>query len=336
MRDEHRLGCAVIGTGVMGASHARVWAEMPLTRLVGVYDLDPERTARVAADLNCHAFASLHEAVSRADVSVVSVCTPDCLHVEPTLAAIKAGKHVLVEKPLATTTADADALIEAAGAAGIKLMVGHILRFDPHYAVAQARAREGAIGDLIYAFARRYNVLASGRRIVPHSTVINFLGIHDLDAIQWISGVPIARVFATGSSKLLADRGARDVIVSLLDFANGACGCLEALWVNPEGVVSTLDARLELVGTEGRLDVRVAHDGVLLSSPEATSSWDVTYSPEVQGRLAGALRTQLEHFALCVLRDEEPAVSNADARSAVAVAEAIHRSLELGRPVAVV
>ncbi len=336
MRDEDRLGCAVIGTGVMGASHARVWAEMPLTRLVGVHDLDPERTARVAAELGCRALASVQEVVTRDDVSLVSVCTPDCLHVEPALAAINAGKHVLVEKPLATTTADADALIEAAGPAGVKLMVGHILRFDPHYAVAHARAREGAIGELVYAFARRYNVLASGRRIAPHSTVVNFLGIHDIDAIQWVAGVPIARVFATGSSKLLADRGAHDVIVSVLDFANGACGCLEALWVNPEGVVSTLDARLELVGTEGRLDVRVAHDGVQTSGSEATRSWDVTYGPEVNGRVAGALRTQLEHFALCVLGDEEPAVSNEDARRAVAVAEAIHRSLELGRPVAVV
>ncbi|MCD6352270.1 MAG: Gfo/Idh/MocA family oxidoreductase, partial [Armatimonadetes bacterium] len=270
------LGCAVIGTGRMGLAHARVWQQLPTTHLVAVYDVDADRAAQVASELDCQADASLQALLERDEVDIVSVCTPDDAHVEPCLAAAAAGKHILLEKPLATTTADADRIIAAAEGAGVKLMVGQILRFDPHYAVAYRQAQEGALGDLIYAYARRYNLLRDGRRIAPHSSVMAFLGIHDLDALQWITGRRVVRVFAVGASKLMADARADDAIVATLQFDNGACGCVDTLWVNPEGTVSSLDARMELVGTAGRVDVRVAHDGVVVSDATRALGLDTT------------------------------------------------------------
>jgi predicted dehydrogenase len=118
----------------------------------------------------------------------------------------------------------------------------------------------------------------------------------------------------------------------VLQFDNGACGCLEALWVNPGGVVSTLDARLEVVGTQGRLLLRVGHEDLEISDQQRTWALDVTYWPTVAGSVGGALRAELAHFARCVREDREPLVSLEDALRAVAVAEAIERSLAGGCP----
>ncbi|MGD9519284.1 MAG: Gfo/Idh/MocA family protein [Armatimonadota bacterium] len=333
MRTDPIPGCAVIGVGAMGSKHARVWAELPSTRLMAVYDVDPKRAVQVAEELGCDVAGSLEEVVKRGDVDIVSVCTPDTLHVEPCVAAARAGKHVLVEKPLATTVADADAIIGAAAEAGVRLMVGHILRFDARYVGAREQVAQGALGELVYAFARRYNVLSSGRHAAAYTTVMNFLGVHDIDALQWVTGARITQVFGVAARKLLADRNADDAITAVLKFDNEACGCLESLWCNPDSLVSALDARLELVGTAGRVAVNAGHWDLQVSGAEATHGTDVVYGPLMHGEIGGALRAQLEHFARCVVRGCEQVVDNEGARQAVAVAEAIHHSLELGRPV---
>jgi predicted dehydrogenase len=331
MAGSERLGCAVIGAGVMGASHARVWSELPTTRLASVFDLDPARATAVAEQYGAVVASSVEDAVGREDVAIVSVCTPDDSHVAPCLAAAKAGKHLLIEKPLASTVADADAILGAVCAAGVIAMVGHICRFDPRYAQARDKVRQGLLGDLIYAYARRHNVISSPQRVAAHTDVLGFLGIHDIDALHYVTGRSIVRVFARGSRKLLADLGVDDAVVAVLDFDNGACGSLDALWVSPDGVISTLDARLDLVGSAGRLQIRDSRDLEVIDGSK-TSCVDNTYGPEVGGVIVGALRTQLEHFATCVLTDAEPLAPLTEARQAVAVVEAIRRSLASGQP----
>jgi predicted dehydrogenase len=334
MAGPERLGCAVIGVGVMGASHARVWSELPNTRLASVFDLDPARAAAIAEEYGAVVAASVEEAVGRDDVAMVSVCTPDDSHLAPCLAAARARKHLLIEKPLAFTVADADAILAAVRASGVTAMVGHICRFDPRYAQARDRVRQGLLGDLIYAYARRHNVLSSPRRAAAHTDVIGFLAIHDIDAIHYVTGRRIVRVFARASRKLLADLGVDDAVVAVLDFDNGACGSLDALWVSPDGVMSALDARLDLVGSAGRIHIRDSRDLETIDAAR-TTCLDVTYGPVVGGLVAGALRTQLEHFAACVTTGADPLAPLDEAHNAVAVAEAIRRSLASGAPEAV-
>jgi len=328
-----QLGCAVIGLGMMGERHARIWDELPQTRLLGLYDIVPGKAAQLASQLGGVACESLEQAVADPAVQILSVCTDDQSHLEPCLAAARAGKHVLVEKPLAVTLADCDAIIAACAAAGVKLMVGHVVRFDPRYAVAQQAIREGQVGDIVQVFARRNNITASGRRIGPRTSVAFFLGVHDIDLMRWFAGSEIVRVHAESACKVLADIPTEDTILTVMRFADGAVGCLETCWVVPEGVANTLDARLEVVGTAGRVAVRVGDESCDFASAERSWRPDVTYGPVMLDQQHGALRTQLEHFADCVAQNREPMVSNEDARAAVAVAVAIHQSLATGLPV---
>ena len=159
-----KLGCAVIGLGMMGERHARIWAELPQTRLVSVYDILPGKALELTSRLDGQACSGLEDTVTDPEVHIISVCTDDQSHLEPCIAAARAGKHVLVEKPLATKCADADAIIAACEDAGVKLMVGHVVRFDPRYAVARQAIADGAVGEVVQVYARRNNIVASARQ----------------------------------------------------------------------------------------------------------------------------------------------------------------------------
>jgi predicted dehydrogenase len=327
------LGAAVIGLGMMGQRHARIWAELPETKLVRVYDLDAALTREQAAAHGVPAAGSLEQALGAPGVDLVSVCTDDRYHLEPCVAAAEAGKHVLVEKPLALTLADADAIIAACEQAGVTLMVGHVVRFDPRYQVAKQAIDAGEVGDVIHVYGRRNNVLASGKRIGGRASVAFFLGSHDLDLMRWFIGAEAVRVYAESSRKALADIGADDTIYTLLKYDNGAVGCLETCWAIPEGVPNTLDARLEVVGTKGRVGVRVGDESLEIDGQDRARRPDIAYGPLLCDLQYGALRTQLEHFATCVRTGRQPLITPADARAAVELCVAIHQSLDSGQPV---
>jgi len=318
---------------MMGERHAQVWADLHTTELLTVYDLVPGRGQELASRLGCAAAGTLAEAINAEGVDLVSVCTDDQSHREACVAAAEAGKHVLVEKPLATTLQDCDAIIAACQAAGVKLMVGHVCRFDPHYTACRNAVAAGEVGEIVQVFARRNNITASGRRIGPRTSVAFFLGVHEIDLMCWITGARITRVYSEAVSKVLADIPAEDSIFTLARFDNGAVGCIETCWVIPEGSPNTLDARLEIVGTQGRVAARVGGEGFEQCSEERAKRPDLVYWPQMHGRGEGALRQQLEHFADCVLLDREPLITPQDARHAVEVAVAIHRSLDTGEPV---
>lgn len=327
------IGAAVIGLGMMGERHARVWEELHSTRLVSVYDIVAERAEEVADDLGCEAAGSLQEAINAEGVQIVSVCTNDEAHRQACVAAAEAGKHVLVEKPLATTLEDCDAIIEACERNGVKLMTGHVCRFDPHYVKCRDAIEAGEVGHVVQVFARRNNIVASGERIGPRTSVAFFLGVHDIDLLQWITGERITRVTAESASKVLADIPADDSIMTVFRLEGGGIGALETCWVIPDGSPNSLDARMEIVGTRGRVAARVGGEGFEQASTERARRPDIVYWTEMHGTAQGGLRRQLEHFAECVVADRAPAVSAADARSAVEVAVAIHQSLESGGPV---
>ncbi len=327
------LGAAVIGLGMMGQRHARVWAELPGTRLAAVYDVNADLAAEQAAAYDLSPAASLEEALSAPGVDLVSVCTDDRYHLEPCMAAARAGKQVLVEKPLALNLADADAIIAACDQAGVTLMVGHVVRFDPRYQAAKQAIDAGEVGDVIHVYGRRNNILASGKRIGGRASVAFFLGSHDLDLMRWFIGAEAVRVYAESSRKALADIGADDTIYTLLKYDNGAVGCLETCWAIPEGVPNTLDARLEVVGTAGRVAVRVGDESLEVAGHDRARRPDIAYGPVVCDLQHGALRTQLEHFADCVRTGRPPLITPTDARAAVELCVAVHQSLDTGQPV---
>ncbi|MBI3944721.1 MAG: Gfo/Idh/MocA family oxidoreductase [Armatimonadetes bacterium] len=331
-----RLGVAVIGLGRMGAPYARVLSQLPNAKLAAVCDIDAELTRRVAAEMGVPGYADYREMLAAAkDIQAVCVCTSDQAHREPCVRAAKAGKHILLEKPLATTIEDGEAIIAAARGAGVKLMVAHLLRFDPRYARAWQTVREGRIGEPIHVFARRNNILASGRRIGGRTSVLYFLGIHDIDFLLWCLEDKPTSVYATASRKLLTDLGVDDTIFALIRFAGGSVACIEASWVLPDTSFAILDARLEIVGTQGAVYVDINGQGLTMIDAARAERVDTVYSPVLHGEVQGALRDEIEHFVTCALTGREPLITGEEALKSVRVVAAAHRSLESGRAEAI-
>jgi len=328
-----RLKVGVIGVGQMGELHARILSQMPTSELVAVVDINPERADIISRDLGVEGYNDYRKLLERDDIQAVSICTPDQIHLEPAVAAAEAGKHILIEKPLATSSQDAQAIIEAAKKAEVKLMVGHVLRFDPRYVRARDIVQNGELGDIVHIVARRNNLISNGRRIGGRTSVLFYLGVHDIDIMRWCIASEITKVYAESCSKALTDLGVEDTVLTTMRFQNGAIANLEVSWIMPDWSISTLDARLEIVGTEGSIFVHIRDQGLQIFTKDLQRFLDTTYLPPVHNEIVGILRDEIAHFVKCVLEDREPLISGEEGKKAVEVVEAMTTSLRTGMPV---
>jgi predicted dehydrogenase len=329
---DSRARVAVIGAGMMGSGHAQCVAQSRRARLVAVVDLNLDRAREVAGQLKAAAYADYREIVGHSDVDAVIVCTPDWAHREICVEAAAAGKHILVEKPLAMTVADCDEIVRSAEAAGVVLMVGQILRFDPRYVAAKAAIASGEIGAVSYLYARRSNTAFQARRVEGKTSVLHYLAVHDVDWMLWAMGEPVTQVQAMASRKVLTDLGVDDGVFLLLRFMGGAVGCVEVGWARPEGSPFVLDAYLEVVGTLGALHIDTPNSGVLVEA-ERVRRIDTTYGFPVFGGSGGALREEVEHFLQCIQERQQPLVDGRQGRAAVAVIAAAAESARSGLPI---
>lgn len=333
MRD--KLGVGVIGTGAFGSRHAEVYSQSDLCTLKAVADINPQRLNEVCSALHVQGYSDYRDLLSRDDVHAVSVCTTDDLHVDAAVAAAHAGKHVLVEKPLALNPEDCERIIQACQASGVILMVGHILRFDPRYLAAHAEIREERIGKLVHLYARRNNLARNALRLARHTSVLFFLGIHDLDMINWCVGARPERVYAEATFTKLGVTP--DTVLALMRFAGGVLASLEVSWILTDSYPGRLDARFEAMGTDGSVQVNGGSENVTIvhapSMPQPVECPELFYAPEVHGQRVGILRDEVHHFLRCVVEDRTPIVGGQDGKAAVEVACAIQRSLEIGQVV---
>jgi predicted dehydrogenase len=300
-----RLKVAVIGVGGMGIRHARIFAEMPDVDLYGLVDRDPVRLREVAQRYGVeHISESFAEILNLEEVDIVDICLPDELHFAPVKMALEAGKHVFLEKPMATNLDEAEAMVRLSKQYPQKFMVGHLLRFDPRYAQVKAAIERGELGDIVYVVSHRNSPHHLGpRKYRPGTSLTMHVGVHDLDLIHWYLDSEVESVSASSVSKVLAPRDMDDAVAAVIKFANGTIASVNYSWVLPEKYPIILDARMEIVGTKGAAYVgNLYHDGVVMITKDAMSN-PFLLSPEVNGRLRGALYEELRCFVDCVQND---------------------------------
>jgi predicted dehydrogenase len=215
------IRAGVIGVGSLGQHHARIFASLPGVRLAGVSDIDAERGAMIAARHEAPFFADFHEMVDKVDC--VSVATPTTDHLRACRPFLEAGRHVLVEKPIAATLDEGREMIRLAEASGAVLQVGHLERFNPAFLAARP-----LIDGPRFFEIHRLGVF------VPRSLDVNVvldLMIHDLDMVLHLTGSKIREIQAVGIPILT---GKIDIANVRLRFENGAVANLTASRVSSE------------------------------------------------------------------------------------------------------
>lgn len=231
-----KVRVAVIGCGFFGRMHAEVYKRLPNVELAAVCDVSEERANEVAKALGTLSYTDYNEVISRFDIDVVDICVPDDCHTEVVLKAVKAKKHILVEKPLADTIEGARKIYCAAEKYDKKFMVAHILRFDPRIVKAYEVIRNGDIGEIVYVTSRRVSPIIGAYRYARHCELITHSGVHDIDMVRWLVGSEYKTVYARGRQKRLKEENldVYDAILALFTFENGVIYSLENCWVLPE------------------------------------------------------------------------------------------------------
>ncbi|MCX7809117.1 MAG: Gfo/Idh/MocA family oxidoreductase, partial [Deltaproteobacteria bacterium] len=224
------LRVAVIGAGSMGRNHARVLRTTKDVEIVAIVDPEVERAKELVRIYGGKAFGCVDDALMNAvDAAVVAV--PTHLHYQVAAPLLRAGVHLLVEKPLASTVEEAEALRRLAEQNRCVLAVGHIERFNPAVRLLAERLAEGRIGRVFEVRARRLGPFPVRIRDVG---VVLDLATHDLDIFRFLLRSEVMRVFAEGLGALCTQR--EDSVTALLRFESGAIGVIEASWITPTKV----------------------------------------------------------------------------------------------------
>lgn len=326
------IGVAVLGCGYWGINYVRVFHQLPGARLLLACDQREERLREVQKQFPAlEVSTDMHAVLSRPDIDAVVVCTPATAHFAVTSAAIAAGKHILVEKPIATTVADSDELVRLAEAAGVILMVGHTFVYNAGVRKVKEYVAAEEAGKIYYLYSRRTNLgpirhdVNALWDLAPHDiSIFNYL----LDSVPtWVSAVG-AQVLQSGRE---------DVGFISLGYPEGIVAHIHVSWADPHKVREVV-----VVGSEKRIvfndmlmpeQVKVFEKGIAPAPPESPGFGEYHFqvrdgaivSPRVE--MAEPLKTQSLHFLDCIRAGSCPITDGRAGRDVVAILEAIDRSI---------
>lgn len=316
----------IIGLGWFGEVHAETLVDMPGVELAAVCTRRPDRLAQVADRFHVQKrYTDYRDMLADPDIDVVGITTHIADHRDIAIDALRSGKHVFLEKPMAPTAADCDRIVAAANEAAGFFMVGHICRFDPRVALAKQAIDEGKIGQIISMHSRRNLSKAIGRQVLDSISALMGDGIHDGDLMLWFCQSKPVSVYAQevhpGTNKY-PDGG-----FAMVRFDSGAVAVIESVWHLPESTPYQIDARMEVIGTEGAIYINCGEAGLEVHDVAGNRRPDTFYWPHVFGQRFGILRGELRYFADCVAQGKRPErITPTESRDAVALLAAAEES----------
>lgn len=334
---KHKLGVGVLGVGEMGRRHAEnLRYAVPNARLMAVADVAAQRAAQVASELEVeHSFASFEKMLELPGLEAVVIATPDKFHAQAIRIAAAAGKHILCEKPIATTLADAHEALAAVSKAGVRLQIGFMRHYDPAYEAAMKRIEAGEIGDPVI-----FKSLGRDKDVPPiaayESNVNGMLfynsSIHDFDLARWMMSDEVQEVHAYTTVAIrpeLAQFG--DIVAGVvnLKYRRGAIGNVES-YVQAQ---YAYDVRTEIIGSKGSVFIGSLQKtaATFLSTAGGTE----ILADHFLSRFADAYLIEMKDFVTNVLHDRPLRVSGEDGLKALAIAVAAEQSHVKGKPCAV-
>lgn len=326
-----RIG--VIGLGWFGETHCEVLSSSPEFELAALCTRTETRLEELGRRHSVsRLFTDYNEMLANADIDAVSVVTMWDQHTGPSVAALEAGKHVFLEKPMAHTVADCRTICDAAARAKGHLMVGHICRFNPRYATAKREIAAGSIGRILCMSSRRNIPAAWTPEILDKIGPIIGDAIHDTDLMLWFTGARVVSAYAQTVD--LRGKKYPDIGQTMYRFDNGATATLETVWCMPDKTPFDIDERMSIIGSDGLIHVQDTFPNIGICTRDGFRSPDTTYWPELHGRLSGALREEFRHFAECCRTDRPPEIiTPEESLAAVEAALAAEESAATGQVV---
>jgi UDP-N-acetylglucosamine 3-dehydrogenase len=303
-----KLGVAVIGTGFWGKNHARVYKELECTDLVAICDVNADRAKAIADQFGVKAYTSSTHMLKNPEIEAISVCTWSTMLAKEALKGLHAGKHVLVEKPMATNPKQAEKLLQTSKENGLHLTVGFLMRFIPGLQHIREAVMSKKIGDMVSATAKR---VSQWPERIGDVGVVKDTAIHDIDVMRFISNEDPVSIYA--KMGCMRHRQFEDYAQIMLTYESGKSAFIESNWLTPYKTrtlnVTGSDAIMRLDYITQELSIENARE---------------TLQPRIP--FQEPLKAELQHFADCVLEKKKPLVTGTDGYKALQVAMAAIQS----------
>jgi UDP-N-acetylglucosamine 3-dehydrogenase len=310
-----KLGVAVIGTGAWGKNHARVYKELPSTELIAVCDVNAERAKTMANQYGVKAYSNSTQMLKDKNIEAVNVCTWSTHLAKEALKALNAGKHVLVEKPMATNTQQAEKLVKTAEENGLHLTVGFLMRFIPGLQRIRQSVESKKIGELVCATAKR---VSQWPERIGDVGVVKDTAIHDIDVMRFISNEDPISVYAKMGSMRI--KKFEDYAHIMLTYKDGKSAFIESNWLTPYKTRA-----LTVTGS----------DAIMRLDYITQDLWIEQQTETVQPRLPfqEPLKQELQHFADCIMEKKKPLITGDDGVRALEIAQAAMQSSAKNRAI---
>lgn len=297
-----RVKVGVIGAGSWGKNHLRVFSELETAELVAVCDREEARVKNLSERYGITYYSHFRDLLKREEVEAVTICTPTTTHFKIALEAVELGKHVFVEKPMVSTSEEAQRLLSKAEEKGVNLMVGFIERFNPGVQKVKSLIKSNIFGNVVLAFARR---VGRWPERIGDVGVVKDTAIHDLDIMRFIFEQEPQSIYARMGS--LGHRF-EDYAQIMLGFHGIQTGFIEANWLTPkkkrtltvtcENAIVSLDYLTQKITVEDVYGLR-----------DVSPNWDEP------------LMLELQDFVESIIEDRAPSVTGMDGLNALNLAE---------------
>jgi predicted dehydrogenase len=336
-----KVDVAVIGTGWCGGIRAETLAMSPLVERLHIAEARPDRLADVARKTGAAtATGDYRELLANPNIEAVYICaTPETTHYPMARAALTAGKHVFLEKPIALELWEADDLIAIANRTGVKFTIGYSQRFNPKFAYAKKKMTDGTLGEPVSACVSRHITRGLGNKISGRIKLspAAMESTHDLDFLLWLlePAKPV-RVYSQGVRRVMYPKnGAFDQQWIMVTLDNGCVITVGGGWILPPAYPNFSTCWIEITGSEGALILDDTHRDVWLSTMEKGTVFPLSTMPgeQVDHVYAGAMGPETLHFLDAVAFDRPVQVTPESARIVMEVYTAADISAETNEPV---
>ena len=337
-----KLKMAIVGAGIWGENHAKIYQAHPFADVVAVCDMNYERAKAMAAKLGIEkAYSDCDEMLRDCDCDAVAIVTPDFAHADLAVTAANHKKHVLIEKPLATTREDVFRIVEAVEKNGVRCMVDLHNRWSPPFNAAYEALKRGDLGDLYSAYFRLNDVKWVATDMLPwaaKSSILWFLGSHSLDTLRWFFHDEVKRVYCVSRDGILKAKGVDtvDEYLTTIEFKNGGIAQMENGWITPNANPCVNDIKCNLLGTKGMIAIDASnHNMIQQYTEDKVTVPDVIVSNSIFGNPKGFAFESIKGFVDCVLSGKEFPVTMYDAANTSLAILAIMESAKTRMPVEV-
>lgn len=320
------LRVAVIGVGSMGQNHARIYFHSENATLIAVSDNYLPNAEKIGKKYNIPYYQDYNEMLEKEQIDAISIAVPTSLHKEVALACIKQQKHLLLEKPIASTEQEAQEIINAANNHNILLMIGHIERFNTAITELKQRLKKDHLGEIYKIDIERVGPFPT--RITDVGVIID-LSVHDIDIINYLLESDPQQLYAQTQQKLHPTH--EDSVTSLITYKNGVHAILNINYLSPTKI-----RQLQIFGKKGMFHVNYLDQELFFYQNNSFTSdnWESVTEGEMKKIIVAKkepLQLEIDHFINCIKENKTPLVTGSDGLKSLQIANNLLKSAKENR-----